>query len=142
MISLYRKTIDNIRLSENDRVGIISLTLLSRRTNAIFNWFGGRGNSLPMAQAMENIKGDTSIRLVDVRSPEEYRDGHIPGSISIPLDQLSRIEQLIPDKNATIYAYCHSGSRSGMAVGALGRMGYTNAKNIGGIMSYRGQLAR
>jgi len=93
-----------------------------------------------MAQAMENIKNDDSIRLVDVRSPEEYRDGHIPGSISIPLDQLNRIEQLIPDKNATIYAYCHSGSRSGnrsrQAANALVDMGYTAVYDFGGIGSW------
>ena len=129
-------------MSEYNQPGTIRLTSHTRRTTAIFNWFGSRGNALSMAQAMENIKNDDSIRLVDVRSPEEYRDEHIPGSISIPLDQLNRIEQLIPDKNATIYAYCHSGSRSGMAVAAMGRMGYTKATNIGGIMSYRGQLAR
>lgn len=131
-----------MRLSENSLWGYNNKDIDARRTNAIFNWFGNRGNALSMAQAMENIKNDDSIRLVDVRSPKEYRDGHIPGSISIPLDQLNRIEQLIPDKNATIYAYCHSGSRSGMAVAAMGRMGYTKATNIGGIMSYRGQLAR
>ena len=113
-----------MRLSENSLWGYNNKDIDARRTNAIFNWFGNRGNALSMAQAMENIKNDDSIRLVDVRSPEEYRDGHIPG------------------KNATIYAYCHSGSRSGMAVAAMGRMGYTKATNIGGIMSYRGQLAR
>jgi rhodanese-related sulfurtransferase len=95
-----------------------------------------------MAQAMENIKNDPSIRLVDVRSPEEYREGHIPGSLSIPLDSLSRVQSLIPDKATTLYTYCASGARSGMAVGMLGRMGYSAVKNIGGIMSYPGKLER
>lgn len=95
-----------------------------------------------MAEAMENIKKDPSIRLVDVRSPEEYRSGHIPGALSLPLDGLDRIAGLIPGKDDTIYAYCASGARSGMAAGMLGRMGYTNVTNIGGIVSYPGALQR
>ncbi len=95
-----------------------------------------------MAQAMENMKNDPNIRLVDVRSAQEYQGGHIPGSLSVPLDDLSRIQQLIPEKDAAIYTYCASGARSGMAAGMLKRMGYTEVKNIGGIMSYPGKLAR
>ena len=95
-----------------------------------------------MAQAMENIKKDPSIRLVDVRSAQEYREGHIPGSLSVPLDDLSRVQRLIPEKGAVIYAYCASGARSGMAIGMLKRMGYAEVKNIGGIMSYSGKLEK
>lgn len=115
---------------------------MSKEDRTIFSLFGGRGKSLPMAEAMENIKKDPTIKLVDVRSPEEYRAGHIPGAVSIPLDSLDRAASLIPDKATPIYAYCASGARSGMAAGMLGRMGYSDVKNIGGIVSYPGALAR
>ncbi len=95
-----------------------------------------------MAEALENIKQDPAIRLVDVRSPEEFRSGHIPGAINLPLDSLSRADALLPDKQAPVYLYCASGGRSGMAVGQLSRMGYQDVKNIGGVISYPGQLAR
>ncbi len=95
-----------------------------------------------MAQAMENIRQDPGIRLVDVRSPGEYREGHLPGSLSIPLDDLGQVRRLIPETGATIYAYCASGARSAMAVGLLKRMGYSQVQNIGGITSYPGELER
>lgn len=114
----------------------------NKEDKTIFNLFGNRGKSLNMAQALENMKSDPAIRLVDVRSPEEYREGHIPGSISLPLDSLSRVAKVIPDKDTVIYTYCYSGSRSGAAADMLGRLGYTQVKNIGGISGYHGTLAR
>lgn len=95
-----------------------------------------------MAQAMENVKSDPGIRVVDVRTPEEYREGHIRDSLSIPLDNLSLAAKLIPNKDTEIYVYCLSGSRSGAAASMLSRMGYTQVKNIGGIMGYHGALTR
>lgn len=80
--------------------------------------------------------------LLDVRTSEEYRNGHIDGSINLPLDKISFIEDTVKDKSTPLYVYCLSGSRSGQAVAHLKRMGYTNATNIGGISSYRGNVVR
>lgn len=80
--------------------------------------------------------------LLDVRTEEEYRNGHIDGSINLPLDRISSIEKTVKDKSAPLYVHCYSGSRSGQAVSYLKQMGYTNAKNIGGISSYRGKVVR
>lgn len=80
--------------------------------------------------------------LLDVRTAEEYRDGHINGSINLPLDRISFIEDAVKNKNTPLYVYCYSGSRSGQAVSYLKRIGYTNATNIGGISSYRGKVMR
>lgn len=80
--------------------------------------------------------------LLDVRTAEEYRDGHIEGSVNLPLDRISSIGDAVKDKNTPLYVHCYSGSRSGQAVSYLKRMGYTNAKNIGGISSYRGKMVR
>ncbi len=80
--------------------------------------------------------------LLDVRTEEEYRDGHIDGSINLPLDRIPFIENTVKDKSTPLYVHCYSGSRSGQAVSYLKQMGYTNAKNIGGISSYRGKVVR
>lgn len=80
--------------------------------------------------------------LLDVRTAEEYRDGHIDGSVNVPLDRISFIEDIVKDKSAPLYVHCYSGSRSGQAVSYLKEMGYTNAINIGGISSYRGKVIR
>lgn len=80
--------------------------------------------------------------LLDVRTAEEYRDGHIDGSVNVPLDRIPLIENTVKDKSTRLYVYCYSGSRSGQAVAFLKRMGYTNTTNIGGISGYRGKVVR
>lgn len=76
--------------------------------------------------------------LIDVRTPEEFREGHIPGSVNVPLDRLESIPFPV---GTTLYVYCHSGARSAQACGSLNMAGY-NTVNIGGIGSYRGMLER
>lgn len=79
--------------------------------------------------------------LLDVRTPQEYQAGHIPGSRNLSLQEIGKIGTLAGPETP-LFVYCHSGARSGQAVGALTRMGYTGAKNIGGIMSYKGEVER
>ena len=80
--------------------------------------------------------------LLDVRTPQEYRDGHIPGSKNVPLQSLGAVGSVPAGKDAPLFVYCHSGARSGQAVKLLTRMGYANAKNIGGIAAYTGKVER
>lgn len=80
--------------------------------------------------------------LLDVRTTEEYRDGHIDGSVNVPLDRISSIENIVQNKITPLYVHCYSGSRSGQAVAYLKQMGYTSVKNIGGINSYRGKAVK
>ena len=80
--------------------------------------------------------------LLDVRSPGEYREGHIPGSQNIPLQLLEQVDSLADSIDTALYVYCHSGARSRQAASMLQRMGYRNAFNIGGIVAYAGKLER
>lgn len=80
--------------------------------------------------------------LLDVRTPQEYQEGHIPDSKNIPLHALEQITPIAADKDTPLFVYCHSGSRSRQAVSVLQQMGYSNAKNIGGISSYLGKVER
>ncbi len=98
--------------------------------------------SLTMARAAEELQRDSSIRLLDVRTPEEYAGGSIPGSINLPLNQIAQAPKMVADKDARLFVYCRSGARSRNASEALAAMGYTNVTNIGGIIEWPGSLER
>ncbi len=80
--------------------------------------------------------------LLDVRSRQEYQEGHIPESKNLPLNQLDRISDITDNKNMPLFIYCYSGARSKQAVNILKRMGYINVTNIGGIAVYDGELEK
>ncbi len=91
-------------------------------------------------KGVEEWKNTPGAVLLDVRTKGEYRNGHIPGSINIPLDRIERISGRVVKKETPIFVHCLSGARSGRAVNHLKQLGYTAAKNIGGISSYRGKV--
>lgn len=80
--------------------------------------------------------------LVDVRTPKEYREGHIPGSKNVPLQQLDKISSVTDNINVPMFVYCYSGGRSRQATYMLRHMGYTNVQNVGGIAAYSGKVER
>ena len=90
-------------------------------------------------QGLQEYKNAADAVLLDVRTPQEYRDGHIPGSQNVPLQQLDNVEEVAENKETALYVYCHSGMRSRQAVSLLQAMGYTNVHNIGGIAAYTGK---
>lgn len=99
-------------------------------------------SSISMKEAERELASDKSIYLLDVRTGEEFASGHIPGSINLPLDRIAGVVQAIPEKDARIFVYCHSGARSFQACMMMERLGYTDVTNIGGIMQWRGKLER
>ncbi len=73
------------------------------------------------------------VTIVDVRTPEEFTEGHFPNAINIPLDQVAqRIDEFRKMKKPII-AYCRSGNRSGIAVSILKQNGIADAINGGGL---------
>ncbi len=80
--------------------------------------------------------------LLDVRTPEEYRQGHIPGSKNVPLQSIDKVAGMIDNKSTPIFVHCLSGARSRQAAAVLQQLGYTNVKNIGGISAYAGKVER
>lgn len=80
--------------------------------------------------------------LLDVRTEEEYRRGHIGGARNIPVEKIDNAVNLLHDKSAPLFVYCQAGTRSRKAVSKLKKLGYTNVNNIGGIDNYQGQLQR
>lgn len=75
--------------------------------------------------------------ILDVRTQEEYDEGHIPGAILIPNTEVeARAEEEMPDKDQLILVYCRSGRRSKLAAEVLVELGYTNIKEFGGIIAW------
>lgn len=75
--------------------------------------------------------------ILDVRTPEEYEEGHIPGAVVIPNTEIkTRAEEELPDKDQLILVYCRSGRRSKTAAEILVELGYTNIREFGGIIDW------
>lgn len=93
-------------------------------------------------QGVREYLGKPGALLVDVRTPQEYGGGHIPGSKNVPLQAIDKIRTLTDNKDTPLYVYCHSGARSRQAAGMLRHLGYTCVNDIGGIAGYSGKVER
>jgi phage shock protein E len=82
-------------------------------------------------------KSPVPFMLLDVRTAEEYAEGHIKGAVLIPVQELAqRISEVPKDKQ--VYVYCHSGGRSSRASNMLVNAGYTRIENVqGGFMAWK-----
>ena len=88
-------------------------------------------------EAKEIMDSEEGYIILDVRTQEEYDQGHIPGAILIPNTAIeAKAEDVLTDKNQLILVYCRSGRRSKIAAEALVELGYTNIKEFGGIIDW------
>jgi phage shock protein E len=70
--------------------------------------------------------------VIDVRSPEEFQSGHLPGAINVPVNDLKQqIPKRFPNQNTVLLLHCHSGVRSGMGKKVLSQLGYSQVFNLG-----------
>ena len=96
---------------------------------------------ISMDAAITQMAEEDNFILLDVRTPEEFADGHIPGAINIPNESIGENDIAeLPDKEQRIYVYCRSGNRSKQASAKLVNLGYTNVVEIGGIIDYHGEI--
>ena len=90
------------------------------------------------ARIMEEEEG---YILLDVRTEEEYDEGHIPGAVNLPNEDIGAdAPPELPDRDRTILVYCRSGRRSKEAAGKLAALGYTDVREFGGIMTWTGEI--
>ena len=88
-------------------------------------------------EAKQIMDSETGYIILDVRTQEEYDQGHIPGAIVISHEQIAeKAEEVLTDKDQLILVYCRSGRRSKIASEALVELGYTNIKEFGGIIDW------
>lgn len=107
----------------------------------VWGRINGRGiTQVNVKDALEMLK-DSGVTMLDVRSPQEFQNGHIEGAKLIPLPEISnRIDELASDKDRQILTYCYAGSRSMAANRVLRRNGFTKIFNLrGGITAWINQ---
>lgn len=86
---------------------------------------------------LEEILKDGKVRLIDVRTPQEYRGGHIRQAQNVPLDQIQAYKG---PKNGKVYVICQSGMRSKRATSMLKKNGYEAVNVRGGMSAYQGKV--
>jgi rhodanese-related sulfurtransferase len=88
-------------------------------------------------KAKEMMENSEEFVLLDVRSEEEFSEGHIPGAMVIPHEEiLKRAEAELPEKDVPVFVYCRSGRRSKIAAEALVSLGYSEVYEFGGIIDW------
>lgn len=81
------------------------------------------------------LEGPAAPLVLDVRTPEEYAAGHVPGALNLPHDQAAaRLEELRPYRDRTIVLYCKSGRRAGIAADVLAQAGFGPLRHLAGDM--------
>ena len=89
------------------------------------------------AKAKQLMETEDNYVILDVRTDEEYSEGHIPGAMHIPDYEIEdKAESMLKDKDQLILVYCRSGNRSKGASEALAKLGYTNVVEFGGIIDW------
>ena len=88
-------------------------------------------------EAKQIMDSEEGYIILDVRTQEEYEEGHIPGATQISHEEITeKAEEVLTDKDQLILVYCRSGRRSKIAAEALVELGYTNIKEFGGILDW------
>ena len=104
--------------------------------------FGEAGyQQITQEEAARIMEEETGYIILDVRTEEEYDDGHIPGAINIANEDIGTDElPELPDKDQVLLVYCRSGRRSKEAAEKLVALGYTQVLEFGGIMTWTGEV--
>ena len=103
---------------------------------------GNQTNSyrqIGMDEAVAMMEQEYGYIILDVRTPEEFAEKHIPNAINVPNETIGTDEiSALPDKDQLIMVYCRSGRRSKEAAEKLVKLGYTNIVEFGGIIDWKG----
>ena len=98
---------------------------------------------ISVEEAKKLMKTEKNYVILDVRTPEEFAEGHIPGAINVANEDIADAEiPSLPDKSQLILVYCRSGRRSKEAAKKLVALGYTNIVEFGGILDWTGELEK
>ncbi len=85
------------------------------------------------AELMSRIEAETAPTILDVRTPEEFAAGHVPGAINIPYTELEkRYSEMELEGSDELVVYCQSGRRAAIAEAALSELGFTNVRDLEG----------
>ncbi len=105
-------------------------------------WIFANFQSIDAKQAMHLLENDDNVTLLDVRTIQEYKSGHLRNAVLIPVQALSKnLGMLKQDKDKKIIVYCRTGSRSVSASRILEENGFTPLNVKGGIIQLMGAKA-
>ncbi|MBQ9037516.1 MAG: rhodanese-like domain-containing protein [Erysipelotrichaceae bacterium] len=100
-------------------------------------------HQISQEEAMKMMENESDYVIVDVRTMEEYLEGHIPDAICIPVESITNQQpSQLPDLNQTILVYCRSGNRSKQAAQKLLELGYSKIYEFGGINTWPGEIVK
>ncbi len=120
---------------------ILTFFLMKRKKNSKSRETSYR--TVSQKTAVQMMKDEKNYIIIDVRTIEEYSEGHIPNAISLPVQNIGNGENFqLPDKNQLILLYCRSGSRSRQAAQKLVEKGYANVVDFGGINKWIGEIVK
>ena len=109
------------------------MKLYEKIKNIFHNYRNIEENSIDYENAKTILKNDRNAILIDVRSPQEYKENHLNGSINLPLYDLEKnCDKIKYNKQDTLIIYCQSGNRSKRALKILLDQGYTHLYEIKG----------
>ena len=95
------------------------------------------------AEAKKIMDTEKNYIVLDVRTEEEYNEGHIEGAVLIPDYEINtKAESILKDKDQLLLVYCRSGRRSKLAAESLAALGYTNIKEFGGIIDWQYEIEK
>lgn len=90
---------------------------------------------ISQTELLRRINANYAHIILDVRTPEEYKEGHLPGAVNIPFDRLdSRLAEIDPYKSKEVVLYCGSGGRVIIAALILRSAGFKNLLHLDGDM--------
>jgi rhodanese-related sulfurtransferase len=94
-----------------------------------------RMTPMTQEQLLEHLRSHPDhLFVLDVRTPQEFAEGHVPGAVNVPYDQVaSRLAEVPKDKDVVLY--CRSGRRAGLAADVLAAQGYTRLSHLEGDMT-------
>ena len=96
-----------------------------------------------MNEIISIMEENENYIILDVRTIEEYNEGHIPNAICIPNETIDEdVINKLPNKDQLILIYCRSGNRSKQAANKLKNLGYTNLIEFGGIIDWKGEIEK
>ena len=123
---------------------LLYLVLVIALGVVVLKWYAGRNvevkrydvKTLTAAEAKAQWDADEETVLADVRTPEEFAEGHIPGAVCVPNETIVDGAELPFGVDVKLFLYCRSGRRSAEAANKLAAMGYTDVTDFGGIINW------
>ena len=127
----------HIRMIKRRIISIVAALVFLLAVSGCSSQEGSVYMNINAEKAKEMMENLDEFVLLDARSEEEFSEGHIPGAIVIPHEEVSeRAEAEIPEKDVPVFVYCRSGRRSKIAAEELVSLGYSEVYEFGGIIDW------